>query len=221
MTYNTWIIEVRQLMWMQQHLRNSFPIISEFCWILFSVIFFPMWLMKTSQIDTRGSTEFWSVSLCWFFRLSVQCVSWTRRCALAAPRLTSFTPPSLRLHLRLNQRRGCTSTTRSPETDTWSEGLPASHSLCPRLRPDPSRWCVPLLPLNPTSSSAPCRSAPTPGRFCPLIVVLHLTPGEQFPLWKLDELLESCEQVGEESWGSGRASLQRPEKERLEQSCGW
>lgn len=163
MTHNTWIIEVRQLMWMQQYLRNYFPIVSEFCWILFSVIFFPMWLTKTSQIDTEVPLSS-DLCLCWFFPFisAVRILDAALRCALPAPRLTSFTPPSLRLHLHLNQHRGCTSTARSPESDTWSEGLPASHSLCPRLRPDPSRRCVPLLRL--TRRAAPRRAAPLPRR---------------------------------------------------------
>lgn len=132
-------------------------------WFLFDSfpdLIFPLDLWKAS----RGGPEV-PLSSDWCHRAafpSVQCASWTRRCALAAPRLSSFTPPSLRLHLHLNQRRGCTSTARSPESEIWTEELPASQSLSPGLRADLPRRCVPL-PLL-TRRAAPRRAAPLPLR---------------------------------------------------------
>lgn len=84
----------------------------------------------------------------------------------------------------------------------------------PESLTDQSPRCVPLI-RSPASSSAPLRSVPRragPDRSLP--------PGEQFIPWKLDELLESCEQVREESCGLGSASSLRPGKTRLSQSCG-
>lgn len=77
---------------------------------------------------------------------------------------------------------------------------------------DQSRSCVPLIRQKAPRLLAPFRSLP--GRSD------RFPPGEQFIPWKLDELLDSCEQVREESWGSGSASTLRPGKPRLSRSCG-
>ncbi|CAK6962502.1 Hypothetical predicted protein [Scomber scombrus] len=137
-------------------------------------------------------------------QLAVQCASWTRRCALGAPLLCSSEstprPPSL--------PPSSISTSTSAETSQLEERAHPSGSLnsnrgtpCPSpdppqlghrvLQRDQSRKCVPL--TRSSRCAVPVRS----GRFSPPLE-------NSIPPWRtvfpeLDELLESFEQVREES----------------------
>lgn len=154
-------------------------------------------------------------------RLVVQCASWTRRCALGAPPLCSsqstLRPPSTSISTSASaetappqeeEERTTQSVIVTEARRSQPDLPPPPHSARrPASRTDTSlRWCVPLIPL-----AAPFRAGSVRSFF---------PTGEQFIPWNLDELLESCEQVREESWGSGSASSLRPGKAILRQSCG-
>lgn len=75
-------------------------------------------------------------------RLSVQCASWTRRCALGSARL--LRPPSGSISTLISAEAAL-ARHHNPSQTLEVRGLLASHSLFPRLRLDLSRRCVPFL----------------------------------------------------------------------------
>lgn len=119
--------------------------------------------------------------------------------------------------------RNCTATEAERDHPSLSLGLRQCLLANLSIRSSTFKTRSPLLvrPAPPlTRRAAPRRSAPL--RTGSVLVFFFLTfpIGDPFLLWMLDELLESCEQVREESWGSRSASSRSPENTSLGQSCG-
>lgn len=154
-------------------------------------------------------------------RLVVQCASWTRRCALGAPPLCSsqstLRPPSTSISTSASAE---TAPPEEEEEERTTQSVIVTEAR--RSQPDPPQPGDRRLgPIRPSGGAS--RSSRQPRRAAPFragSVRSFFPTGEQFIPWNLDELLESCEQVREESWGSGSASSLRPGKTRLRQSCG-